>query len=213
MKRNNARMDSICQAHLLANVALSGGGTAAISVAPAGLGVYGTRVVSFSDTFNLFRINKLRFRISPSTAAVRSAGFIAGTLDTAPTTPAQVMESPWATFLDVQETKKTEWVNVPTSILRAQANWYKSVPGTPDAWDEQPGALYFTGPASGTVYIEIDVEYEFRDQVAPADTPMIRAQKAQQRERARILSILATPDCVSPGTTGQVKQVPSNKLG
>jgi hypothetical protein len=194
-------------------------GALTISLNPTG---FSTRSLSISDAYQLFRVTGLRFRLHPHgspAAAVLSdvmLGYSPDFLDTPPTTFATMGELGYVAFmggptvgaLSRAQTCPSAWVTVPTSLLAGSLPWYKSVLGAPDSWDEVPGSLYACTDniSNASLFLaEIEVLYQFKGQVDPANTPELRFLATQRREKERLLRILSSDVTSAMDTAGGAK--------
>jgi hypothetical protein len=172
-----------------------------LNLAPGNLGA---RVAGLADSYDLFKLAKLRFRLpvqAPGSSVTSvSCCFAPGITDGVPATPAAVNAYVNSCYLPTQtstnryQTVPTDWVRVDTGDLHGPAPWYKTIGGSPDAWDEQPAQLLMVAEnASGnvTVLVEVEGTIVFRGGADPGSTPQARVQARKNLERKRILSLLA----------------------
>ncbi len=159
------------------------------------------RVLEVADSFDLFRVTKLRYRLHPAdtTPASLCMAFFPGVTDTPPTTFSTISECVQRTVIAGTATVPSNWVEVPRGLLRGMHEWYKTIPGTTELAEEYPGVIYAGAPTTGAGYIKYEIEgvFEFAGPITTGSTPMERAKKRAAAERARLLRILATPDSVT----------------
>ncbi len=172
-----------------------------------------TRLASIADAYQLYRLRRLRFRLQPqdsAPAAAQSASWQTGIVDTPPSTVATNMECINSAYLSVRAIQPTGWVDVPPADLQGPFPWYKTVQGTPDTSEEIVGYVFLTGSGTNSVAVEFDGVMEFKEAIAPANTPAaVEARRklrqeqlsmALRRERAAVLSLLTV------GPTGALQQ-------
>ncbi len=199
--QRNAKDSSVVPFHsLLATALVSGAG--AFNGNSAGLS--GTRLPSEADAWAHFRIKSLRFRIIPDGAITgrQVVGWVGGVEDTVPATTATALELVPSTIFGARATVPTEWVSVRKEDLAGPLPWYKTVQGTADSTEEMPGQLVITGNGTDTVTVEVRGVFEYKTSVSTANTPAAIAARLrlrqerlvahQERERARLLAVLAT---------------------
>jgi len=166
------------------------------------------RLTAIADDFDEFRFEKLRFRVRDVAAAAGTqvCAYLPGIVDTPPVNLAQIGEILNCVLIAPGETVASQWSDVPKGVLAGMHPWYKSVAGTPEASEEQQGVICLveTSAASTFVFIEVEGICAFRAAVNAGNTPMERALAARKRERARILSLIATPDSVVKKGEGKV---------
>ncbi len=150
-----------------------------------------TRLSSIGDAYEFYRLKRLKFRIHPgsSLGSDQVVAFLAGVIDTPPSTVAQASEVVNSTILALSATVPSSWVDVPEMDLRGSFPWYKTVQGTSDTAEEVVGYLFCTGGTTNIVKLEIRGQFEFKEAVAPANTPLaIELRKKIREERARLAS-------------------------
>lgn len=178
--------------HYAVSVATSSG-AAQVNLAPSTF----PRVLEVADSFDLYRVNKFKFRIGNSTTTavneIQTAGFYPGVTDNAPASFNDVSENVYSCVKHIQQQCWTEWVNVPNVVLRGQVPWYKTVAGSIDAALERFGSMFFfTGGGTTTaVLIEYRGEFEFKGPANTGATPAERRKRMLLEEKARMLEILA----------------------
>jgi len=160
------------------------------------------RMVNEADAWALWRLKALRYRLRHATTltGVQGMCYIAGVTDAGPGTVTALSENHAYTVLMPTDTVPSPWVKVPKALLGGYEVWYKTVPGSPETADEQPGAIFLAGTGTDVVSYEVDFTIEFRDAVNTGSTPaelMLRAslrENAAQRraaeERRRLLLVL-----------------------
>lgn len=145
------------------------------------------RASTVADSWALFRLKKLRFRIMPVavTATVGSPptyvaiGYVTSIPDTNPATFGQVTELTNSTLIAITatngsiaisdgQTMPSNWVEISGDDLHGPFPWYKSIPGTADATEEAPGQISVAYDAvaptsyTGTFAIEVEGVVEFK---------------------------------------------------
>jgi len=172
------------------------------------------RVNEALDIFQYYRYEKLSFRIHP-VGAESAVCFLGSVANTAPMSRSEIMENLDTAYLAAFMNIPTKWTNVPSSRLRGQFPWFKTRQGTSDVTEAVQGAFYFwTASSSGTCIIEFRGEVRGNSPIDPSDTVAIRELRqkvrelrdaeAKQKERDKILSLLAP---VSSTATGGVSSV------
>lgn len=167
-------------------------GASTITVFPGSF----TRVNAVADTYALYRVVDLRYRLIPNSTitSAQTASFLPGITDTVPTSKVNNMEALNACVLAVRQTCPTEWVVLNKKDLQGYQPWYKTVVGTPDTAVEIVGNIYVIGTGTETYSMEIRGIFEFKNPVNPSSTPMLVKQKQLLKEKERILKILSTSD-------------------
>ncbi len=163
-----------------------------------------TRLASIGDAYQLYRLVRLRFRLQlPDSAptAAQAAAWATGIVDTPPTTAAQAMEIVNSCYLSIRSTVPSQWVEVPPTDLRGPFPWYKTVQGTPDTSEEIVGYVFLTGSGTNSVLLEFEGDMQFKEGIAPANTPAavelrrrLREEQAQRlvaKERANVLALIS----------------------
>ncbi len=164
----------------------------------------GDRVVNVANAFELYRLNKLKFRLHVSPATSVMAAFLPEFADTAPANFSQISEILDSCFQSSAMTMPCDWVSVHLPNLRGPLPWYKSIGGAPDSWDETAGTIYLadsTGSSSAAFVMEIVGEYEFKGPADPANTPMLKACK-DNRRREELVRLLGKAGETKEGATG-----------
>jgi len=168
-----------------------------LAIQPAGMG---TRVSGIADSFELYRVTALKFRLLPSatvSGTVRpttsAAGWYAGVTDTVPSTVTSIAENTESVLLAVWATVPTEWCRVGKVSLAGYCPWYKTIQGTPDVAEEIQGNIYVAAGSTDSYVIEVRGVIEFKGPVNPSSTPMARQMAEMRKEKDRLMKILATP--------------------
>lgn len=174
-------------------------------VTPNSSVISATRLLSEADGYAHFRVRKLAFRLHPSSSAVASiaVGFVGGVQDTIPQNFTQVGELLSSTVLGGKAVVPTGWVIPSRAELAGPLPWYKTVPGTTGATEEQPGFLVLGGTSADPFTLEVRGVIEFKTGVATGNTPeevaalaalrRARVETAQRRAREGLLSVLSLP--------------------
>ncbi len=189
--------------------------------------VLGSHVADMADAWMLFRMRALRFRLLPynlttspgSYNEAAALGWITSIPDTLPADFASVATVPNGTCVTGSQTIPSNWVTVSKDDLAGPFPWYKTIPGTADPTEEEPGFIAVglaVAPTttSLTMYIELDGIIEFKGGVSVSQTPAYdaalirkvhedRVERARLAERARMLNILAPPEPVTPVNSRQ----------
>ncbi len=180
-------------------------GVASISLNPSNTLLSQTRLPAIADSYAHFRLLKLSFRLHPRTSVNtdQAVGIVGGVQDTSPGTVAQVGELLSSTLLGADATVPSSWVHATPQELRGPLPWYKTVLGTADPTEEQPGAIVIAGSGTDVYALEIEGEVEFKVSVATGNTPdqiALRAALRRKREEAvrmaereALLRVLAAP--------------------
>lgn len=157
---------------------------------------FGTRLASVADTFDLYRIVRLRYRLLPNSTrtVLQQAAWYPGIVDVQPSGIIEISTNMTGVALGSSQTVPTSWMNVSPSTLKGYSVWYKSRIGTPETSEELQGTIYITGTGSETYTLELEALFEFKNALAPANAPELR----DKRERDRILKLLALPTTPSP---------------
>lgn len=164
--------------HDVFSVALTSG-AAQLTVAPTNLG----SLSDVAQSFNLYKVTKLRYRIHPQSAMTLSqtAAYYPETVVTSATAAAN-MENPDCIVQYKDTTVPTPWHSVPPARLQGQLEWWKCVADASAGDFEIQGVLALTGTTTETVYLEIDGIIHMKN---PVDTTTAAA-----RMRSKILSEL-----------------------
>jgi predicted enzyme related to lactoylglutathione lyase len=148
-----------------------------------------SRLSALADAYEFYRLRKLKFRVHPNgtQSNMVAAVFQAGVVDTAPTTVLQCSEGVNSTFNGSRATVPSAWCEVAPEDLKGAFPWYKSVQGTPDTSEEIVGYIYLAGSTTESISLEVRGVMEFKQSIAPANTPMeveLRARLRQERQAA-----------------------------
>ncbi len=170
-----------------------GTGLATIGFSPA---TVNSRLATLADSFDLFRLVEMRFRLIPNSTG-QAMCWSPGIADTPPASIAAINEVLSSCQLPSVAVAMGNWVTVPKAELAGSLPWYKTVAGTPESWDEQPGQFYFAGNGSATCFAELEGVIEFKGAIDAASTPALRAKTHMARERERLLAILASEKSTS----------------
>ena len=176
-------------------------GISNLAISPATLSA---RVAAIAETFNLYRIDRFKYRLVPYTLAseVVVAGYVSDTVD-GTLSFTSVAESNALVTFGLQMSVPSDWMNVPSQVLRGALPWYKAVAGTPTTWEEQAGTLNFASINTGstaTLCLEFDGTIEFNSPIDPTLTPAMRKVAQDKREKLRILKLLAEPEKFGTGS-------------
>ncbi len=124
-------------------------------------------------------------------------------VDNTPSTVGQVMELISSLEMDPAQSTPSEWLSVRANELAGPFPWYKTIDGTPDSTEEFPGRFVIIGTGSDTFTIEFRALVEFKDGVAPANTPqeldLVRQKLALRKaalieeHRKSLLGVLKNP--------------------
>lgn len=158
-----------------------------------------------ADTWAHYRVRSFSFRLLPTANTVNdlAAGYVGGIEDTPPSTIANVVELLPSCFLSARSTIPTEWCRPSKAELAGPLPWYKTIPGTADATEENPGTVCVVGTGTEAFDLEMRGILEFKTAVATANTPLALAARSKLREervrammlaeRELLLKILAVP--------------------
>lgn len=176
--------------HMINQTLVSGAVT--LTCNPATFG----RVNSVADTFELYRIAALKYRIHPyvvasATTFQKAVAFYPGITDTAPTSCEEVAQNIYRCIMGGGQVTPTQWAHVSKTALRGMFPWYKTIPGSLDPSEENVGYFFLRGTGSEVVCIEFEGVFEFKGPVSTGSTPALRVQQAVARERQRLLQILS----------------------
>jgi len=153
------------------------------------------RLAAIADDFSEYRFKSLEFRLHPDAIATQvcAVTYLPGIVDTPPATLADISQELCVAYQVLGMSIPSEWKRVPAGVLAGMHPWYKTVPGTPEASEEQQGVLCYFESSGGqsAEYIEIRGVCEFRGAVAAGNTPLDRALATRRREKARIMGLLA----------------------
>ncbi len=177
------------------------------------------RALVEADAWAHYRVRRFAFRILPfrefpvasDPGGVEVAvGYVGGVQDSPPNTSANIMELLPSQFMSYHQTVPNAWTNVPAKDLAGPFPWYKTIPGTADATEEAPGQLCIslTAATSATYHVELMGEFQFKTSVSSGNTPLAaeyqawlraeRRRKVDEAERAKLLSVMATPTASVP---------------
>ncbi len=170
-------------------------GQASTQITPANMS---SRLSSIGDNFDLYRLNRFRFRIHPYTLTTELlvVSHYPNTVDTTPSF-ASVSEANSMAIQGGQATVPSDWINVPLTECRGALPWYKTVAGSPDSWEEVCGTFAFasnSGTSTSNIFIEVEGEMEFSGAADPAITPQERLSQNIKKEKERIMKVLAYKD-------------------
>jgi len=171
-----------------------------------------SRLATIGDSYQYYRLRSLKFRIHPSASTSSAAvSWMAGVVDTPPSTNQQNCEIYNHTFQADDATVPSSWCSVSREDLAGGLSWYKTIQGSADSSEEIVGYLFFTGSGTNTVLCEVFGEMEFKEAIAPANTPAalevlkrlreMRIEEHRVREQKSLLKVLGssssnrTPGC------------------
>jgi hypothetical protein len=170
----------------------TGAGTYSLALNPGSLG---GRVVSVADTYELYRIVKLRYRLIRNTGGVSGSAAVAyypGITDTPPTTFFTVTENPQNAIVTEVSTTPSGWVNVKAEQLAGYQSWYKTIVGTPDPSVEIQGYLHAAATTTTfACFLQYDIEYQFKGPVPTGSTPAARRDAYVAKEYAKLMALLS----------------------
>jgi len=151
--------------------------------------VLSSRILEQADTFELYRVTRLRFRLhadaqTGGTAMV--ACYVPGVTDTPPSTVAVAAESLESVVQAGSATMPSKWCNVSRGALASYGGWYKTIPGTPATSEEIQGTIFVVPTGTQTYVLEVEGIFEFKAPVDPAATPAIRRAKQLAAEFQRL---------------------------
>jgi hypothetical protein len=175
------------------------------------------RLTAIADDFELFRVTKLRFRITgclPGTGTSQPASAInmayySGVVDATPNfgglndSPVSVMHlyagNSTANIANGGSPMScpTNWMSVPKQMLLGSLKWYKAIQGAASDWDEQQGTILFaSSDATGTFVVAYEFEGngQFTSPADPSTTPADKVRAAKLKEKARLLDLLSLKD-------------------
>lgn len=171
------------------------------------------RSATEADAWAHFRVRSFAFRLPPRASTLNpiAAGYVGALEDTPPATIANVMELLPAVYLPGAQTIPSDWVRPSRADLAGPFPWYKTVPGTADATEEQPGQVVIAGSTTEAYSVEVKGVFEFKTSVATANTPVAleahrmlmedRRQRVVARERASLMRVLAPEQRVPTPTS------------
>lgn len=173
------------------------------NVAVSPTAAFSPRLTAIADTWALYRVVSLRFRLRRATTITTSqaAGFIPGVTDSPPGSVTILSEVLPSTYLALTDTVPSSWATVSKRELQGYQTWYKTVVGSPGTDAEVVGYIFLAGTGTETVTLEYEGRFEFSDGVPTGATPAavklastVREEKvraARERERNRLLALLA----------------------
>ncbi len=190
----------------MATVTLSSG-VSGISVSPNSF--LSPRAATEADAWAMYRVNRLKFRLHRVNFTVQQgAAYLGGVTDSTPTTIAQLSEAMSFTFISPVETVPSDWAVVRRADLQGMHPWYKTVAGTTETAEEIVGSIFLVGTGAENVFLEVMGEFEFKDSIATADTPLGRSLRLQiqaerrrvaaEKERNRLIAVLGNTKVAPP---------------
>ncbi len=205
--------------HGLLSVATAGAGPFYnnVPLSPTGFNSFGlTRLLAEADPWAHFRFRELKFRLYPQSGTNASVGWLGGYQDNLPTSIASVMELGPSVLTLQACTQPTDWCVVPKADLAGPFPWYKTVPGTADPTEEQPGFLMVVGAANYTANIEVRGVIEYKTAVVATATPMemelrkkiVAVRQAAAREKVSNSALSATAAALSSLVVGKQGATP-----
>lgn len=140
-----------------------------------------------ADTWCLFRLRSLRFRLHrlPATVTPMVACYTVTIQDTPPATNASCVNVIPHVILTPTATEPSEWCVVSVQDLAGPFPYYKSIPGTADVTEEVPGQICISGAAADTFQLEVEGVMQFKGMVSAGNTP----EELQLRKALRDLRI------------------------
>jgi hypothetical protein len=214
MKKNANKQDHmVAPFHQVTTGTLSAG-VAGINVRPNDGNFSATRLAVLADAYAHFRVRKLRFRLHPvvSVTASQAVGYVGGVQDTSPSTVSAVGELISSTPYGGDCSVPSSWVIPTKEELAGPFPWYKSIAGSADTTEEQPGQIIVAGNASDAFILEIEGVLEFKVSVSTANTPAqlklladlreLRQREADARTRFELLRALSVASAPAPLTKG-----------
>jgi hypothetical protein len=189
-------------------------GVAGINVRPNDANFSATRLGVLADAYAHFRVRELKFRLhpSPGASASQAVGYVGGVQDTAPATVTAVGELLSSTAFGGDSTVPSSWVKPTKEELSGPLPWYKSIAGSADTTEEQPGQIIVAGNASEGFMLEIEGVVEFKVSVGTGNTPAqlqllselrrLRQREADEKARTEVIRSLASvaPVPIAKGT-------------
>lgn len=155
--------------HTLLDATLSGvTGNAALSCSPNGGSFLGLNEIA--DQFDLFRFQRLRYRIHPMdpTDTVNQGAAFYPDVDIQTQTIAQLAQSPLAAVQTPFCGVPSRWVSVPRSQLKGMLDWYKCNPDAGAAEFESQGLIQLAGGLSDVLKLEMEGVVLFKNPVSSA---------------------------------------------
>lgn len=163
------------------------GGVGTFSLQPTNL----NSVAGQADSYAFYRITRLRYRLYPNGGgADLVAAYIAGVVDNAPTTVADLSVTEHSVIYGDDVTIPTSWRNVPKRALASYNVWYKTVVGSPTPSDELQGQIYLAGGTTDQWKMELEATYQFKSLVATSATPQERGHTEMLLQRQMLLRIM-----------------------
>ena len=144
------------------------------------------RLTAIADNWQEYRFTQVKFRLLvPATSANEYVimSYYPGVTDATPAIT-DLNEVPVSAQISLIKTTDSEWINIPRSVLAGMMSWYKTVPGSIDAGEEQQGAFYIASSnAASTAQIRFQLMgvIEFTGSADPGSTPAERALAARAR--------------------------------
>jgi hypothetical protein len=187
-KKGKARDGSVVQFHTLITNNMAAN-IVSIPLNPSDTNLSPTRLPSEADAYAHFRVLSLKFRLHPvSRTGAQIAAFIGGVQDTLPVSFPSVGELVPSVLFGNTATTPSAWVIPSRSELAGPFPWYKTVLGTADATEEQPGYIrLFSISATDAYLLEIRGTIEFKTAVSTLNTPAALRLRADLRaERVRV---------------------------
>ncbi len=151
--------------HKFTSVTLSSGlAQVAVNAASAVLGA----TAQMADSFDLYRVRKLKYRILPETrTGAQTMAYYPETVVTVATNTIN-SENTDCVVLPGGQTYASDWAVVPPARLKAQLDWYKCIADASAGEFEDQGVLAFVGNASESVFFEVRATIEFKNPVDSA---------------------------------------------
>ncbi len=172
-------------------------GTLVAGVVNSGLrpDVLSTSLSSISDAYELYRLNKLKFRILPVTSSTgpQAVGVVTSFPNTIPASLAQISELidgvQWGGA--ATETQPTRWISVRKQVLAGPQSWYHTRAGTYDVTETICCTLCAAGTGTQVVNVELLGEFEFKDIAATANTPKALPLRSASLPPPNVMSTFA----------------------
>lgn len=193
-------------------------GAALANVNATGLGALSTRFLTEADGWALFKYTSFKFRVHPSNVSANQVVGFTPIADTSPSTIAQVMELRSSVYIDQSQTVPTEWIDVAPGVLHGQLPWYRTVDGSFDVTEENPGRMIIVGTGTDTFAVEFKTDVKFKDALAPANTPQElkvlhdrRDSRMEERDshlRAALMQLLQSPPVLLLRAIGKPPTLP-----
>jgi hypothetical protein len=149
-----------------------------------------TRLADIADTYSLYRVTKLRFRlhrVGTIGGTYQVACYCPGVTDNRPSNTAEAGATLHRSIVSATQTVPGNWAVVPRQVLHGMQDWYKTVVGTPDAGQEVVGIIQLVGTLTETISLEVSGEFEFMSPIDASNTPAMQmARKIIHDERVRL---------------------------